>query len=150
RISTSVPGALKIYFRFFWAVGNWLALDRSAWYPVGVTRKALGLVLAVSTAVSWAGSLCAASAAPSHACCAGAPAPSSAPGDAPACCREPQAPPSAVAADVKVPGPALAGGAVLVFELPSVGLRIEPREPSWAPQAPPGTRSGLSPPSSAA
>lgn len=117
-----------------------------------MTGKAFGLLLAAALSFSWAAPLCAEAAAPSHACCPGGKAPASSPSSsdstAPACCRPADAAPLPAAVAVPAPAPALLASAVAVAA-PPAGIRLAPeRFVPAAPQAPPGTHSGLSPPAS--
>jgi hypothetical protein len=113
-----------------------------------MARKAFGLIVAAALSFSWAAPLCAMPAAPSHACCAGGKAPMPSKGGVPACCRVTDAVPATVAAAATAPAPVLLPSAVS-FDAPSAAGRPAPARPvPSAPQAPPGTHSGLSPPSS--
>lgn len=127
-----------------------LAGSSVACYAVVMARKAFGLMLTVALAFSWAAPLCAEPAAPSHACCVGGEAPQPAPskGDVPACCRPADSAPLSAAVTLSAPAPALLSSAVTVAEAPGVYRVASPRFVPAAPQAPPGTHSGLSPPSS--
>ncbi len=114
-----------------------------------MARKTFGLILAVALAFSWVAPLYARPAAPSHACCAGGEAPKSAPaqGDVPACCRASDALPTTVAVAISAPTPVLLSSDVVAAEPPRVQWAVPPRLVAASPQAPPGTHSGLSPPS---
>lgn len=127
-----------------------LAGSSVAWYAIVMTRGLFGLMLAGALSFSWAAPLCAEAAAPSHACCPGGEAPGSSSSDdgAPACCRAADAPPLPAAVSVAAPAPALPSSAVAAVEPASVTHPAPPRFVPSAPQAPPGTHSGLSPPSS--
>ena len=114
-----------------------------------MARKAMGLLLGLALAVSWAGPLCAMSAGPTHACCEGGQAPMPTPDrDLPACCVAPASIPAAAAAAFQAPAPALLPSSFSVAEAPRLDRLAPPRCVPAAPQAPPGTHSGLSPPSS--
>ncbi|MBI5246359.1 MAG: hypothetical protein HY923_04210 [Elusimicrobia bacterium] len=115
-----------------------------------MARKAFGLLLTVALSFSWAGPLCAESGVQSHACCVNGAAPMSAPDDsqAPACCRASDALPQGLATAVSAPAPALLSSCALAAEPTVVFRGVAPRFVPAAPQAPPGTHSGLSPPSS--
>lgn len=114
-----------------------------------MARKVFGLILTAALACSWAAPLLAQPEAPSHACCmGGAPMPEPVNGGVPACCRESESLPPVVGAAMAALVPVL---------LPSVAIAVEPhrvlcvapaRDAAASPQAPPGTHSGLSPPSS--
>ncbi|MEQ1918135.1 MAG: hypothetical protein ABL955_02970 [Elusimicrobiota bacterium] len=115
-----------------------------------MARKAFGLMLTFALAFSWAAPLLAQPEAPSHACCMGgeAPKPSPSHGGVPACCRPSEALPASVAVTVQTPAPALLSSVAIVTE-PFLVRRISlPRFVPAAQQAPPGTHSGLSPPTS--
>ncbi|MEK7382855.1 MAG: hypothetical protein AAB262_06165 [Elusimicrobiota bacterium] len=115
-----------------------------------MSRKAFGLILAAALSFSWAVPLRAMSAGPSHACCAGgkAPMPMPAGQDVPACCRAPEAMPPVVSAAAQAPAPALLACVVIVADAPRVIWAAPAPNVAASPQAPPGTHSGLSPPSS--
>lgn len=115
-----------------------------------MARKAFGLLLSLALSVAWAGPLCAMPMGSSHACCVGggAPMPSPAGKDLPACCRAPEALPPAVSAAAQASAPALTASVAAVAAAPSVRWDAPAPFVPAAPQAPPGTHSGLSPPSS--
>jgi len=115
-----------------------------------MVRKAFGWLLTAALAVSWAGPLCAQPDASSHACCVGeeTPMPAPAHNQAPDCCRAPDALPVGVGAAIPVSAPALLNVAVTVVVPAVSGFIATPRFVPAAPQAPPGTHSGLAPPSS--
>ncbi|MBI4060773.1 MAG: hypothetical protein HY403_05020 [Elusimicrobia bacterium] len=115
-----------------------------------MAREACRLILAVALAASWAAPLRAASLEPSHACCAGGevPMPARPDGQLPACCRAPEVPLLVCAAPLQAPAPALLPFVAAAAE-PLLGALAVPARPvPSAPQAPPGTHSGLSPPAS--
>ena len=113
-----------------------------------MARKAFGLMLTFALSLSWAAPLFAQPEAPSHACCMGGEAPKPSHGSLPACCRPSEGMPATDAVTVSAPAPALLAPVVTVAEAPRT-CRVEPqRFVPAAPQAPPGTHSGLSPPSS--
>lgn len=111
-------------------------------------RKAFGLMLASALALSWVAPLCAQPAAPSHACCSGGQSPAPDHGRLPPCCRVTEGVPAADAAAVSAPAPVLLSSVAAAVETPVVLWAGPPRSVPAAPQAPPGTHSGLSPPSS--
>lgn len=115
-----------------------------------MARKAFGLLLSLALSVAWAGPLCAMPMGPSHACCVGGEAPMPAPSDEtlPACCRAPEALPPAVSAAAQASAPVLTASVAAVAAAPSVRWDAPAPFVPAAPQAPPGTHSGLSPPSS--
>lgn len=115
-----------------------------------MARKAFGLMLSFALSLSWAAPLCAMSSGPSHACCVGGEAPMPSPSDEtlPACCRAPEALPPAVSAAAQASAPALAASVVAVAEASRVRWDAPAPSVPAAPQAPPGSHSGLSPPSS--
>lgn len=110
-----------------------------------MARKAFGLLLSLALSVAWAGPLCAMPMGASHACCPGGEAPK---GDLPACCRPADTVPAVPASVLLAPAPALLPSVSLVADAPV--LRWDAPVPfvPASPQAPPGTHSGLSPPSS--
>lgn len=115
-----------------------------------MVRKAFGLLFALALSVSWVGPLCAMPMGASHACCVGGEAPMPMPsnGDAPACCRPADSVPAAAAAALQAPAPALLPSDVTVAEAPITRWAAPAPFVPASPQAPPGTHSGLSPPSS--
>ncbi|MBI2385319.1 MAG: hypothetical protein HYV14_04815 [Elusimicrobia bacterium] len=115
-----------------------------------MARKAFGLLLSLALSVAWVGPLCAMPMGPTHACCVGGGAPMPAPsnGDVPACCRPADSVPAASTAALLAPVPALLPSGVIVAQPPASGGEATSRSVASAPQAPPGTHSGLSPPSS--
>jgi hypothetical protein len=113
-----------------------------------MARKAFGLMVALALSFSWAAPLFAQPEAASHACCMGGEAPKPSHGGLPACCRPSEGMPAADAAAVSAPAPALLSSVVAVAEVARAYRIASPRFVPAAPQAPPGTHSGLSPPSS--
>lgn len=110
-----------------------------------MARKAFGLLLSLALSVAWAGPLCAMPMGASHACCAGGEAPK---GDLPACCRPADSVPAAATAALQTPAPAILQSAATVADAPLVRWDAPAPFVPASPQAPPGTHSGLSPPSS--
>lgn len=116
-----------------------------AWYAVVMARKAFGLILSLALSVAWAGPLCAMPMGASHACCPGGEAPK---GELPACCLPTASVPASTTAALQAPAPALLPSAATVLVAPLVRRDAPAPFVPAAPQAPPGTHSGLSPPSS--
>jgi hypothetical protein len=115
-----------------------------------MVRKVFGLLLSLSLSVAWAGPLCAMPMGASHACCVGGgmPMPSPADPDAPACCRPADSVPAASTAAIQTPAPALHSSVEIISDAPRARWSAPSASVPAAPQAPPGTHSGLSPPSS--
>lgn len=115
-----------------------------------MTRKAFGLLLSLALSVAWAGPLCAMSTGATHECCVGDEMPKPAPADKnlPACCRPAVSVPTASTAALQVLAPILLSFDASAAEAPAAGFVVAPRFIPFAPQAPPGTHSGLSPPTS--
>lgn len=113
-----------------------------------MARKTLGAVLVLALSMSWAAPVFARPAAPSHACCMGGEAPKTPSHGTPACCRPSEGLPPVVAAAVTAPAPALLSSVVIAAEPAVVSWLAPARRDAASPQAPPGTHSGLSPPSS--
>ncbi|PIR14977.1 MAG: hypothetical protein COV48_16925 [Elusimicrobia bacterium CG11_big_fil_rev_8_21_14_0_20_64_6] len=115
-----------------------------------MARKMFGLLLVAALSLSWVAPLCAQPTGASHACCMGDKAPMSSPekGALPACCRVSDSAPASVAVEAFAPAPALLSSVVISAAPSLVSWAVAPRFVPAAPQAPPGTHSGLSPPSS--
>jgi hypothetical protein len=110
-----------------------------------MARKAFGLLLSLVLAVSWAGPLCAMPMGASHACCPGGEAPK---GDLPACCLPTVSVPAASTAALQPPAPVILQTAAPVADAPRARWGAPSPFVPASPQPPPGTHSGLSPPSS--
>lgn len=115
---------------------------------VSMARKSFGMILALALSLSWAAPVFARPEAPSHACCMGGAAPKAPSRGVPACCRPSEGLPPVVAAVVTAPAPALLTSVVIAAEPAAVSRLVPARLEAASPQAPPGTHSGLSPPSS--
>lgn len=116
---------------------------------VSMARKSFGMILALALSLSWAAPVFARPEAPSHACCMGGGAKAPKPhAGVPACCRPSEGLPPVVAAVVTAPAPALLTSVVIAAEPAAVSRLVPARLEAASPQAPPGTHSGLSPPSS--
>ncbi len=110
-----------------------------------MARKAFGLLFSLVLSVAWAGPLCAMPMGASHACCPGGEAPK---GDLPACCLPAVSVPASTTAALQAPAPSILQTAATVVESPRVRWDAPSPSVPASPQAPPGTHSGLSPPSS--
>lgn len=113
-----------------------------------MVRKTLGAFLVLALSLSWAAPVFARPEAPSHACCMGGQARKAPAKGAPACCRPSEGLPPVVAAAPTAPAPALLTAVVTAAEPAAVSWLAPSRLVAASPQAPPGTHSGLSPPSS--